>query len=167
MMNTTILREYIRSLVVDMLSESSSSTSTIGDSLDDQVDRLINECEEDARKSLAESKIIAEAEADEGEAETKADEENAEHSKMSADEIDPAVFATGLIRVIENIENLVEFRDTVLNRARNFINNKYEKTAVQLVDEALDAKGFAAGRSKHDRQLDVPQPTYGRAGPVE
>lgn len=155
-MNTTILREYIRSLVVDMLSESSSSTSTIGDSLDDQVDRLINECEEDARKTLAESKIIAEA-----------DEESAEPSKMSADEIDPAVFATGLIRVIENIENLVEFRDTILNRARNFINNKYEKTAVQLVDEALDAKGFAAGRSKHDRQLDVPQPTYGRAGPVE
>jgi hypothetical protein len=153
-----------------------------GDSLDTQVDRFLSEYESEAKSgpkaegrhltSLV-AQLLREAgedEEDDAEAEKPSDDEKEGDveapEKPSADQLDMNTFAGSVVRLIENYDSLLEVRNTILRRARNFLVKNYEETAAQKFDEVLQEEhGLEIGKSKQDQKDEFEAPRAGQAGP--
>lgn len=150
------------------------------DSLDAQVDKYLVDYEKESKASKTEGKdfrsfvrrFLTEAEDDEKkDDEDKEDdedksEEEKETKKLSSDDIDVDVFVDSVMRLVDNYDNLLEVRDTVLRRAVNFLLKSYEKDVVDSFKEDLiERYDVEIGKSKFETDDDKFQaPTADRAG---
>lgn len=160
------------------------------DSIDSQIDAFFSDFEKEANNLKKEGKdfrffvrrFLLEAEGDEDEGEDKEDDkdkdkdappaeegkdaEEAEKKKLTIDDIDIPSFTNGVVRLIDNYDSLLEVRNTILRRARNFLMKSYEPSVADSFDENLeDAHGLQAGKSKYeDDDEDFQAPAADRAG---
>ena len=119
----------------------------LGASLDDQLDRYFAEYEKEAHKAKNETRDwfsycrnLMEGDVP---PQTKQDE--------TLDQFDAENFANSIARLIENYENLLEFHDTLVNRAKNFLSKSYSKSIVTSFEDALrEQHGIVVGKSQED-----------------
>lgn len=150
------------------------------DSLDDQVDRFLVDYETEAKMSKSEGldfrsmtrRFLQEADdedKDEDKTDEKGDDEKSEPlaRKSDLDEIDMGSFVRDVMRLVENVDSLLEVRNTVLRRAANFIANKYESDAVDsFKEELLESYGIEIGRSDSEKEDEFQAPKAGASGPA-
>jgi hypothetical protein len=98
------------------------------------------------------------------------DEETEEEPDLlKAEDIDMTSFVGGVMRLVDNYDNLLEMRNTLLRRAAKFIKDKYEPAALQdFKNELLESFGAEIGKSDKDKEDDIDVPGAARAsGSVE
>jgi len=83
------------------------------------------------------------------------------------DQFDAENFANSIARLIENYENLLEFHDTLVNRAKNFLSKSYSKSIVTSFEDALrEQHGIVVGKSQEDvEDSEYAAPNGGLSGP--
>lgn len=197
MKRPSVLRHLIRSLLKEAEDPIADPDLEGEDSLDAQVDRYFVDFEAEAQNLKKEGtdfrmfmrRFLTEAEDDEEEAEGDEDaaeeggdddlsdmlggepeeEEAAPPAKLKTDDIDMTNFVAGVMRLVDNYDNLLEVRNTILRRAAKFIKEKYEPDALSLFkEELLESFGTEIGKSDKDMEdnLDVPGAARGSA-PIE
>ena len=139
------------------------------DSLDSQIDRRLSDYESESRVAKTEGldfrmmtrRFLLEAEEDE---ETEKAEEEPE--KLKAEEIDVESFLDSVMRLVDNYDDLLEVRNTILRRAINFLIKGYEPATAKAFKENLqDVYGIEVGKSKSEIEDEEFQaPTADRAG---
>jgi phage shock protein A len=119
----------------------------LGASLDNQLDRYFSEYEQEAHKAKNEThdwfgycrQLL------EGDMPTQSKQDE------TLDEFDVENFANSIANMIENYENLLEFHDTIVNRAKNFLTKSYNKSIVTSFEDALrEQHGLVVGKSQED-----------------
>jgi len=77
-------------------------------------------------------------------------------------------FASSVSRLIDNAENLIEFKNTILRRTLNRLNKDYDPALVHEFEIIMeDSYGMSVGKSQNDLENDF-VPTYDQhAGPLE
>ena len=101
-------------------------------SLDAQVDRLLISYEKEAKNSQNEGKdfrstvrrFLLEADEDKGKEDIKP------AKKLGIDDINVESFSSSVVRLIDNYDNLLEVRDTLLRRSRDFLKKNYSDDVV-------------------------------------
>lgn len=197
MKRPSVLRHLIRSLLKEAEDPIADPDLEGEDSLDAQVDRYFVDFEAEAQNLKKEGtdfrmfmrRFLTEAEDDEEEAEGDEDaaeeggddelsdmlggepeeQEAAPPAKLKTDDIDMTNFVAGVMRLVDNYDNLLEVRNTILRRAAKFIKEKYEPDALALFkEELLESFGAEIGKSDKDMEdnLDVPGAARG-SGPIE
>jgi hypothetical protein len=156
------------------------STKEGGDSLDNQVDRYLAEYEASSKTAKNEGRdfrmtirrLLSEADDDAGADGPDADGDTdspapAAPPKANVDQIDMEEFANNVARLIENFENLLEVRSTLVRRSINFISKNYDQSAVDSLESLLrDKHGLADGETKQEIDDDMfSAPRADRAGP--
>ena len=92
-------------------------------------------------------------------------EEKEEPKKLSLEDIDPGSFADSVVRLIENYENLLEVRNTILRRASNFLAKTYEKDVIDSFKESLaERHGIELNKSSFEKEEEYVAPNAARAG---
>lgn len=144
-------------------SDDGSFKEVTDDSLDNQIDRYLGQYEGEAKKSKLESvsfrdftrRFLREADEDTDE-EASGDEGAAGGSeqpptKLTAEDLDIEAFVVSVVRLVENYESLLEFRDTIVRRAKNFLGKSYDEDVVQMFDDILrEDHGIVDGKSDED-----------------
>lgn len=159
------------------------NTGTSGDSIDKQIDRYLTKFENSAKQDdvsasqmealdwndLIRGHIITEESQDEDQDDPFAtDEEQPEDAgdaagisdddepqKLSIDKLDVADFANSVVRLIENFDNMLEIRNTLIRRAKSFLAKAYEEDVVEAFETTLrDDHGMVAGESEGEVQAD-------------
>lgn len=140
------------------------------DSLDAQIDRFLAQYVGEAKLSKHEGldfrmltrRIMTE---DNESADTDKDDVG-EQTKLTQDDIDIESFANSVVRLIENYDNLLEVRNTLLRRARGFLNKDYERDVVDSFEDVMrETHGISDGMSKSDIDAEeFPAPPADRAG---
>jgi len=172
-------REDFRKMFREFLNEvegpkkPGKSASENNDSLDVQVDRLLTTYENEAKnlkqegrdfRSLVKRLII---EADEDKEKDDKDKEDATQSapKLGIEDLDVESFSTSVVRLIDNYENLLEIRNTLIRRARSFLEKGYSPDVVKqfmtILDEDFDIK---LDMSDVDKKFAITAPAADRAG---
>jgi hypothetical protein len=164
-----------------------------GDSIDRQVDRYLADYEHNSKtdnepaeqmewRDLVRSMVLAEAPGDEegdeaepegppegGDEEAPAEEPEIPEKppKLGLDDIDVELFANDVARMIENYDNLLEVRRTLIRRSINFISKNYDEQTVKELKYALrDNHGLMSDKSEREHKADDFQAPYaGEAGP--
>ena len=161
------------------------------DSLDDQIDRYLADFEKEAKSAKKEGKdwrstikrLLGEADDDEEDAgedeEEGGDEEGGDDEgmdfddpasvkppKLKSNDIDMGSYVNSVVRLINNYDNLLEVRNTILRRAANFISKMYDEQAVLSYNEELSSShGIEIGKSKEENEYEkFPPPAADRAG---
>jgi hypothetical protein len=147
------------------------------DSLDAQVDKYISDYESEAKSAKVEGRdwratmkrFLREADDDEASDQATSapdDSVDVDSSKQSVDDIDVDSFVNSVVRLIENYDNLLEVRNTILRRAANFLGKNYDRSVVDSFKEKLeDVHGIEIGKSRKDVEDDFEAPKAGEAGP--
>lgn len=173
----------LRHIVASLLREANDEEKESGeDSLDAQVDKYLSDYEAEAKKSKNEGlnfrmmtrRFLIEAGEDEGDEKSdkegkSADEEaGKELDKLTAEDIDVRSFASDVMRLVDNYDNLLEVRNTLLRRAVNYLSKGYEKdVADAFKEELMETYGVEIGKSKADiADEEFPAPKAGAAGPA-
>jgi len=103
----------------------------------------------------------------EGDDEDDEEEEPEEPKKLTTEDIDIKLFASDVVRLIENYDSLLEVRNTILRRAANFIAKSYESDVVDSFnEELLESHGMEIGKSEQEQKDDFEAPKAGAAGPM-
>jgi hypothetical protein len=150
------------------------ATEKLKDSLDMQLDRYLNEYLSEAMNAMKEGRDFRALqrrllEADEEEPAADASAKKVEKT------VDPVVknidvrnFAESVSRLVNNAENLLEFKNTILRRASNFLlKNSYDKSILRQLEIVLeDEHGLYLDKTEKDVETDVKVPTAERAGPM-
>lgn len=138
------------------------------DSLDAQVDKYLSSYEEEAKNSKNEGfdygmiarRFIFEAEEDE-----KKEDEKPE--KLTGDDLNMESFVTDVMRLVDNYDNLLEIRNTLLRRAANRLAKNYEPDVLSAFKEALlDSYGVEIGQTESEKADEYQAPKAGAAGPL-
>lgn len=169
----TSLKILSQKLLVEASKEENDLEAGV-DSLDAQVDKHLVNYETEAKTSKNEGldfrmmtrRFLIEAEDDE---EKKDDDKSAKIAakKLSLDDIDMKSYVSSVMRLVENYDNLLEVRNTILRRAKNHIVKNYEKSAGQSFDDTLQEEhGIEIGKSKYEEEDEFAAPPAGRAGPA-
>ncbi len=156
-----------------------------GDSLDAQVDRYLADYEAQSKTAKQEGfdfhrmtrRLLSEA----GEDEEKPAEDGGDDlsglggddaavagpSKATLEDIDMEEFCNSVARLIENYDNLLEMRSTLIRRSINFISKSYDQATVDSLEDLLRNKhGLVDGESKQDVEDEqFIAPPADRAGP--
>ena len=107
---------------------------------------------------------------DEGEsADAEEGDESAEEAppeKLGIDSLDVFTFSNGIARLIDNYDSMLEFKNTILRRALNFIRKSYTDDVVDELKNVLaEEHGLEYDRSKFDREdTQYAAPSAQRAG---
>lgn len=151
--------------------DSTLETKEAEDSLDSQVDKYLLQYETEAKNLKTEGhdframlrRILSEAEDDEPKEETPTD---VEPTKLSADDFDVTSFANSVTRLIENYDSLLEVRNTLVRRAKNYLGKAYTPDVVKLFEETMrEEHGISPGESKIDIDAEeFAAPAAARAG---
>lgn len=150
------------------------ATPEIGDSLDSQVDRYFGEYETEAKNIQTEGKdyrslvqrLMREAEGDDPTAPAAAVPADDLGGKIGVDKIDVESFANSIVRLIDNYDSLLEVRNTIVRRAKNFLQKSYAPEVVESFENVLrEEHGIADGESSSEISgEDFPAPAADRAG---
>lgn len=176
------LRRMLQEVNNEILFEDDSGAHKMGvsgDSLDKQVDRYLAEYENDAKKEdelsvdqmesidwrdLVRGHLLTE----EGEGEDTSDDDealddagdisgiddNEEPEKLSIDKLDVASFANSVVRLIDNYDSMLEVRNTLVRRAKAFLEKAYDDEVITAFEATLrDDHGIVAG--ENDRSVDA------------
>lgn len=144
------------------------------DSLDSQVDRYLAQYEGEAKNSQKEGRdfrmltrriLEAEGDEDEGGGDEGGDAGD-EAAKPGLENIDVESFANSVVRLIDNYDNLLEVRSTLMRRAINFVAKAYSPEVVDALKKTLrDDHGLVPGESQQDvEDEEYPAPVADRAG---
>lgn len=161
----------------------------LGDSIDRQVDRYLANYEQNAQSEDPNASankmewrqlvrgIVLKEESEEGE-NTEENEETPDDSaddqqpaepikKLNLDNINVEMFSNDVARLIQNYDNLLEMKKTLLRRAINFISKNYDSQVVKELKRALkENHGLMPDKSKMDHEdEDFAAPFAGEAGP--
>jgi len=121
--------------------------------------------EKDDEEDKKEDEDAEEEKGDEEKDEGGEDEEKEEPKKLSLEDIDPGSFADSVVRLIENYENLLEVRNTILRRASNFLAKTYEKDVIDSFKESLaERHGIELNKSSFEKEEEYVAPNAARAG---
>ena len=75
--------------------------------------------------------------------------ESMDDDKLGPDDLDIAKFADDVVRLIENYDSLLEVRDTLFRRARNFLGKNYKDEVLEAFDNVMrDDHGMVPGQDK-------------------
>lgn len=112
----------------------------LSDSIDQELDVLLVDFEQEARKSAAVN------------VETSLEE--SVYKKLfesAAEDIDLRNFASNIARLVKNYQNLIDWQSVILNKAESFVNNHYgEDTAKVLLDILQDEYDIAKKEEKFE-----------------
>jgi len=162
------------------------------DSLDNQVDKYLNDYESEAKSSKTEGadwrrtvrRIVEDADTDEdaggdmfggdaseGEDADEGDDaavedtgEDAEPAKLGAEDIDVNSFTNSIVRLIDNYDSLLEVRNTIMRRGANFLSKNYEPEVVEAFKDNLrENHGLEIGRSESEAADEFSPPPAERA----
>jgi hypothetical protein len=143
----------------------SSGEEELGDSIDAQIDRLLNGYETEARNSKNEGldfraltrRFLSEEAVEAPEA----------TEKKTLDDFDVESFANSVANLIENIDSLIETRNTIMRRAVNHLTETCDQSVIESFQEAMrEQHGLAVGKSSQDLEDEVDVPPAERAGPA-
>lgn len=167
-----------------------------GDSIDQQVDRLLAQYETDAKKTdeggsgevaqesfsrrqmeripwndLIKGRIVEAGEDDkdeetEDDAAPGAEEMTGQDTdKLGLDKLDVSKFADDVVRLIDNYDSLLEVRNTLMRRARAFLEKNYSEEVLNSYDDVLrDDHGMEPGKDSAETKADeFPAPAADRA----
>lgn len=90
----------------------------------------------------------------------------AEDDTLTSEDIDVRSFAADLVRLIDNYDNLLEVRRTLVRRAVKFISDAYEEDVVNSLKEILEQDyDVSLEHGEFDKYADDQPPLADRAGP--
>jgi hypothetical protein len=142
------------------------------DSLDIQVDRKLSSFESAAVEVLKEQvrsmglSFLFEADEDDEEEELEEEPEVPEQLKTEED-IDVRVFASNVSSMIENVENILEFKKTLVRRSVNYLAKNYDMSVVRAYLTVLeDEFGLSIDKTDADLEHEDEAPRADRAGPL-
>lgn len=173
------------------LPENPALKPELGDSIDAQIDKKFIEYEDGAKTSQNEGvdframayRILFEADEedspgegdDEGGDEDLADalgggaegEETEPAERMTVNDVDIYEFASNVARLIDNVENLLEFRDTIMKRSMNFLKKSYDATVLEQYEQIMESQfDIVIGQSDVDKEFEItPPPAVGAGVP--
>ena len=145
------------------------------DSLDAQIDKYLSSYEEEAKNSKNEGfnygmiarRFIFEAGEDEDKEDDQKDEKPAEPEKLTGDDLNMDSFVTDVMRLVDNYDNLLEIRNTLLRRAANRLAKNYEPDVLAAFKETLlESYGVEIGQTESEKQDEYQAPKAGAAGPM-
>lgn len=152
----------LRKLIVEEMKGVDERTT---DSLDAQVDRFLMEYESQAKHAKTEARDFRAlvrrflTEAGEEEKKEEGDDEQQEEQKASIDSIDVNSFVDSVMRLIQNYDNLLEIKNTLLRRATKFLSKQYDEEVIAAFKTGCRENfGIEVGRSEHDIETDYFQP---------
>lgn len=148
------------------------------DSIDSQIDRYFGQYESEAKSVKNEGfcfrsmtrRFLTEAEDGEEEAAPADDEEDPEvvqePTKLTLEDLDVESFANDVARLIESADSLLEFRSTIVRRAKNFLMKTYDDDVTTRFEDTLrDEHGIVAGETEQETQdSQFAAPVADRAG---
>lgn len=148
------------------------------DSLDTQIDRFLGQYESEAKSVKTEGlnfrsmtrRFLNEAEdEDEDKSEDKKDdsenEEPEEPEKLTLEDIDIASFANDVARLVDNYDSLLEVRNTIVRRAKNFLNETYDTEVLNSFENSMqNDHDISTDKSKYDLDDEHVAPAAERAG---
>ena len=114
----------------------------LSDSIDTELDALLIDFEEEARKSA----MVNQAE-----------EEIAETVyrrlfEVAAEDIDLRSFASNIARLVKNYQNLIDWESVILNKAESFVNNHYGEDTVRVLFDILEDE-YNIAREAHQEKI--------------
>lgn len=131
-------RTYLRTLVKKLLNEESNLLlKKTGVSIDEQVDKYLGQY---VKLSASDDK--------------------------SPEKFDVEGFVDHVVELVDNHDNLLEFRNTIIKRALNVLNTIDKTLTVTAEDMFRDVHDIALDKTKGERMADETQPpAANRAGP--
>jgi hypothetical protein len=87
--------------------------------------------------------------------------------KLTLDDLDIYEFASSVARLIDNVENLLEFRDTIMKRSLNFLKKSYDETVTEQFKQVMDKQfDIVIGEDDIDKEFEItPPPAVGAGVP--
>lgn len=162
------LRE-LRELIHEEMSDPSLDGN---DSVDSQIDRFLVEYESEAKHAKTEgrdfrSMVRRLLEVDDKEEDAGDKPADDAPTKASLDDIDMDSFVESVARLIQNYENLLEVKNTILRRAGKFLEKTYDDEVLAKFSAGVrENYGMEIGKSRNDIEQDDFQPPAARgAGP--
>lgn len=142
------------------------------DSIDMQIDKFLMSYEKESNNSKNESndyRMIIKRLLAEAEEENKKESEEQPPEQKTLEDIDINNFATNIARLINNVDSLIDFQNSIIRRAVNYLNKSYDMTVSESMLDVLDQQfGMSIDSSAFDDELDnMKVPTADKAGPVE
>jgi hypothetical protein len=155
------------------------------DSLDVQVDRFLGQYESEAKSVKTEGlnfrsmtrRFLSEAEdedekedtsdddVDEESKEDETDSEPEEPEKLTLEDIDIASFANDVARLVDNYDSLLEVRNTIVRRAKNFLSESYDADVLSSFENSMqNDHDISTEKSKYDLDDEHVAPAAERAG---
>jgi len=138
-------------IVKKLLKEAESAEKPLPEaSLDVQVDDYFVQYEKGAKPVKKESIDHWSMTRDfllEAEDEDKKDTDKS--AKLTEEDLDVEVFASDVVRLVDNYDSLLSIRDTIIRRAINFLSKNYENTVVETFKMTLE--------DQHDISVDKPK----------
>lgn len=166
-----LIREAMPALGTDIasLDEAEATGSEGSDSLDAQVDRYLGQYESEAKTAKQEGldfRSMTRSFLSEADDELPDVAGSDAAPKLALDSIDIESFANSIARLIENYDSLLEVRNTLLRRAKSFLDKSYAPDVVQAYDKTMrEQHGLEDGKSSEDVADDeFPAPGADRAG---
>lgn len=165
----SFLREYFTLTEANPLKSPQDEGET---SLDSQVDRLLLSYEKQARNAKNEARDFRSlarrmlSEADEEDDKKDEDKKSPDAPpKSSAGDIDMQEFAESVVRLIENYDSLLDVRDTLIRRAKNFLEKNYDSSTVSDFTSTMrDTFDVEVGVTDVNKQDKYQAPPAARAG---
>lgn len=164
----------------EFLFEAKEPEQEPGDSIDSQIDKFLIDYETEAKRSKNEGldfrmlvrRLLREE--DDDAADDAADddagddaEKDEEPKKSPLDELNMESYVASVMRLVDNYDNLLEVRNTILRRAKNYLVKNYEPEALNSFDDNLrETYGMEVGEMESERQDKFQPPKAGAAGPA-
>jgi hypothetical protein len=188
-MKTLSLKQIKKQLNEKLLIESDLDVPYVegNDSVDSQIDTLLSSYESEANEvhesyhavyDPFKNRLVTEADDDEltmADLEDSGDKDKQDDKKMK-EPIEPAKktnlnvreFAGSVARLINNVDNLLEFKNTILRRTLNMVNKNYDPELVHELEIILeDEHSLSVGKNEQDKEDEFVSPYATHAGPLE
>jgi len=125
------------------------------DSIDNELDALLVDYEEEARKSAAINKPTDLAEI-----------VYRRLFEAAAEDIDLRSFASNIARLVRNYQNLIDWQEVILNKVESFVNNHYGEETVGALFDILEGEYSIAKEKKKEESPEAPIAVgaYGEGG---
>lgn len=164
-MSYKISAGQLKGLIRNILTEADESQKQTGVSLDAQVDKYLIDYESEAKLVKNEGYSLRAitrrllSEVDE-------DEDKNTGGTLTIDDIDIESFTNDLMRLINNYDSLLEVRNTITKRAKNFLSKNYDLDVIEMFENTLkDQHGIVIDKSEYDiKDEEYPAPPAERAG---
>lgn len=114
----------------------------LSDSIDNELDALLVDFEEEARKSAAVNQ----------EQEDISERVYRRLFESAAEDIDLRSFASNVARLVKNYQNLIDWESVILNKTKSFVNNHYGEETVQVLFDILEDE-YDIAREVHQENL--------------